>query len=238
MSLHSDTLSRTNQSLFWLLNATCLAEKLPILYSLVWLETTIYRIQGERANHDTTDAVWERLKDLKKFEYTKRVISCKSKDRQYKCQQEQGHMRGGQDLSPNRSDIFAVFPAIKDSFWRSLMLSNVIYCKEGTYLHQISIIPKPRVQILININFPPLFDWQLHNFRFRPYVSKPHYENSEKDGTPIEMATLEEIQTVIKKLKTGKSPDSSGISAEQDCGKINGGSVKILAVKFFIILRF
>jgi hypothetical protein len=28
------------------------------------------------------------------------------------------------------------------------------------------------------------------------------------------MATLEEIQTVIKKLKTGKSPDSSGISAE------------------------
>ena len=39
-------------------------------------------------------------------------------------------------------------------------------------------------------------------------------ENSEKDGTPIEMATLEEIQTVIKKLKTGKSPDSSGISAE------------------------
>jgi hypothetical protein len=30
-------------------------------------------------------------------------------------------------------------------------------------------------------------------------------ENSEKDGTPIEMATLEEIQTVIKKLKTGKS---------------------------------
>ena len=28
------------------------------------------------------------------------------------------------------------------------------------------------------------------------------------------MATLEEIQTVIKKLKTGKSSDSSGISAE------------------------
>ena len=39
-------------------------------------------------------------------------------------------------------------------------------------------------------------------------------ENSEKDGTPIEMATLEEIQTVIKKLKTGKSPDSSVISVE------------------------
>ena len=39
-------------------------------------------------------------------------------------------------------------------------------------------------------------------------------ENSEKNGTPIEMATLEEIQTVIRKLKTGKSPDSSGISAE------------------------
>jgi len=39
-------------------------------------------------------------------------------------------------------------------------------------------------------------------------------ENSEKDGTPIEMATLEEIQTVIKKLKTGQSPDSSGISTE------------------------
>jgi hypothetical protein len=46
-------------------------------------------------------------------------------------------------------------------------------------------------------------------------------ENSEKDGTPIEMATLEQIQTVIKKLKTGKSPDSSGISAEQDCGAVN-----------------
>jgi hypothetical protein len=34
-------------------------------------------------------------------------------------------------------------------------------------------------------------------------------ENSEKDGTPIEMATLEEIQTVIKKLKTGKSTSLS-----------------------------
>ena len=39
-------------------------------------------------------------------------------------------------------------------------------------------------------------------------------ENSEKDGTSIEMATIEEMQTVIKKLKTGKSPDSSGISVE------------------------
>lgn len=37
-------------------------------------------------------------------------------------------------------------------------------------------------------------------------------ENSEKDSNPIEMTTLEEIQTVIKKLKTGKSPDSGGIS--------------------------
>jgi hypothetical protein len=27
-------------------------------------------------------------------------------------------------------------------------------------------------------------------------------------------------------------------SEEQDCGKINGGSEKILAVKIFIILRF
>jgi hypothetical protein len=42
MSLHSDTLSwfRTNQSLFFLLNDACLAEKqqVPILKSLVWLD--------------------------------------------------------------------------------------------------------------------------------------------------------------------------------------------------------
>ena len=37
-------------------------------------------------------------------------------------------------------------------------------------------------------------------------------EKSEKDGTPMEMATLEEIQTVIKKLKTGKSPDTFDIA--------------------------
>ena len=42
-------------------------------------------------------------------------------------------------------------------------------------------------------------------------------ENSEKDGTPMEMATLEEIQTVIKKLKTGKSPDTFDIARMRLC---------------------
>ena len=59
MSLHSDTLFwfRANQSLLFLLNATCLAEKqqIPILYSLVW--PTIYRTRGEHANHYATDTV-------------------------------------------------------------------------------------------------------------------------------------------------------------------------------------
>ena len=65
MSHHSDTLFwfRANQSLLFLLNAACLAEKqqIPILYYLVWpdrgLEPTIYRSRGEHANHYTADTV-------------------------------------------------------------------------------------------------------------------------------------------------------------------------------------
>jgi len=53
---HSDTLSlfRANQSLLFLLNAACLAERqqIPFLY-----DPTIYRTQGEHANHYTTYAV-------------------------------------------------------------------------------------------------------------------------------------------------------------------------------------
>jgi hypothetical protein len=64
MSLHSDTLYwfRANQSLFFLLNPACLAEKQQIqilAFGLTWsgLEPTIYRTQGEQANHYTTDVV-------------------------------------------------------------------------------------------------------------------------------------------------------------------------------------
>ena len=67
MSLHSDTLfrSRANQSLFFLLNAACLANsgettnKNVIVFGLTrpGLEPTIYRNRGEHANHYTTDAV-------------------------------------------------------------------------------------------------------------------------------------------------------------------------------------
>ena len=65
MSLHLDTLFwfRSNQSLLFLLNAACLAEKkqIPILKSLVFnrpgLEPTIYRTRGEHVNHYTTNAV-------------------------------------------------------------------------------------------------------------------------------------------------------------------------------------
>jgi hypothetical protein len=48
---------RANQSLVFLLNAACLAEKqqIPILYSLA--QTPIYGTQGEYTNHYTTDAV-------------------------------------------------------------------------------------------------------------------------------------------------------------------------------------
>ena len=43
--------------LFLLLNAMCLMEKLqiPILLSLIWLESTIYHTWGEHANHYTTE---------------------------------------------------------------------------------------------------------------------------------------------------------------------------------------
>jgi hypothetical protein len=65
MSLHSDTLFwfRANQSLLFLLNAACLAEKQQIYNFIVFvltrpgLEPTIYRTRGEHANHYATDAV-------------------------------------------------------------------------------------------------------------------------------------------------------------------------------------
>ena len=63
MSLHSDTLFwfRANQSLLFLLNAACLAEKQQIYNFIVLtrpgLEPTIYRTRGEHANHYATDAV-------------------------------------------------------------------------------------------------------------------------------------------------------------------------------------
>ena len=63
MSLHLDTLSRfrANQSLLFLIDAACLAEKqqIPIsVFSLTRqeLEHTIYRNRGDHANHYTTDA--------------------------------------------------------------------------------------------------------------------------------------------------------------------------------------
>ena len=56
------TLSRfwANQSLLFLLNAECLAEKqqIPILQSLVWpVKPMIYHTQGNHANHNTTHVV-------------------------------------------------------------------------------------------------------------------------------------------------------------------------------------
>jgi hypothetical protein len=64
MSLHSDTLSwfRANQSLFFLLNDVCLAEKqhIPMLVfglTRLGIDPTIYRTRGEHANHYASDAV-------------------------------------------------------------------------------------------------------------------------------------------------------------------------------------
>ena len=64
VSFHLDTLSwpRVNKSLLFLLNAECLAKKeqLPILvigFTQSGLEPTIYRTQGEHANHYTTNTV-------------------------------------------------------------------------------------------------------------------------------------------------------------------------------------
>jgi hypothetical protein len=65
MSPHSDKFSRfqANQSLFFLLNAACLAEKQQNTNSIVfdftrpWLELNIYRTRREHANHYTTNAV-------------------------------------------------------------------------------------------------------------------------------------------------------------------------------------
>ena len=63
----SDTLFwfRTNQSLLFLLNAACLAEKQQISINFIvfgltqqGLEPTIYRTQGEYDNHYATDAVY------------------------------------------------------------------------------------------------------------------------------------------------------------------------------------
>ena len=64
MSLHSDTLFwfRANQSLLFLLNAACLAEKQQIAILVFGLtrprlELTIYRTRDEHANHYATGAV-------------------------------------------------------------------------------------------------------------------------------------------------------------------------------------
>ena len=65
ISSHSDTLSwfRANQSLLFLFNAACLAEKQQITNFVVFgltrpgLEPTIYRTRGDHANHYATDAV-------------------------------------------------------------------------------------------------------------------------------------------------------------------------------------
>ena len=65
MWLHLDTLFwfRANQSLLFLLNAACLAEKQQNTNFIVFgltrpgLETTIYRTRDKHANHYATDAV-------------------------------------------------------------------------------------------------------------------------------------------------------------------------------------
>ena len=70
MSPHSDILSWfwANQSLLFLHNAVCLAEKqhIPILESLIWpdqeLELTIYRSRGKHTNHYTTYVLLHSLK--------------------------------------------------------------------------------------------------------------------------------------------------------------------------------
>jgi hypothetical protein len=70
MSLHSDTLFwfRGNQSLLFLLNAACLAEKqqIPIVFGLTRekLLPMIYRTRGEHANHYATDVVYNLKKNL------------------------------------------------------------------------------------------------------------------------------------------------------------------------------
>jgi hypothetical protein len=63
MSPHSDTLSRfrANQSLLFLFNAVCLAEKqhiLMLVFGLIRsrLKPTIYHTRGEHSNHYTTDS--------------------------------------------------------------------------------------------------------------------------------------------------------------------------------------
>ena len=63
-SPHSDTLYwfQANQTLLFLFNAACLAEKqhIPILVfglAQAGLEPTIYHTRGEHANHYVTDAV-------------------------------------------------------------------------------------------------------------------------------------------------------------------------------------
>jgi hypothetical protein len=70
MSPHSDTLSwfRVNHSLFFLLNAACLAEKQQIIFFIVFgftrsgLEPMIHHTRGDHANHYTIDAVRESKK--------------------------------------------------------------------------------------------------------------------------------------------------------------------------------
>ena len=75
MSLYSDILFwfRANESLLFLVNAACLAEKQHIPIFIIFgftrpgLEPTIYRTRGEHANHYATDAA--AIKDEHKINY-------------------------------------------------------------------------------------------------------------------------------------------------------------------------
>ena len=53
-------------------------------------------------------------------------------------------MRGGQDRSPNQSDIFVVFWRLRIVFEDHLCYPTSDTVKEGTYLHQTSIIKKTK----------------------------------------------------------------------------------------------
>ena len=81
MSLHSDTLFwfRANQSLLFLFNAACLADKQQMPIFSLWfdptgLEPTTYRTRGEHDNYSATDVVFSEyisvyLKSLMLFEF-------------------------------------------------------------------------------------------------------------------------------------------------------------------------
>jgi hypothetical protein len=76
MSLHSDTSFWfwANQSLLFLVNTACLAEKQEIPILIVFgltrtgLNPTIYRTRGEHANHYATDAVYIIIEHVKSWE--------------------------------------------------------------------------------------------------------------------------------------------------------------------------